>query len=632
LQNVQEENKNFRIPGLISDGMVLQRNAPVKIWGWARENEKITIEFIGKVYNTITKADGRWSILLNELKPGGPYSMNLKGSQCITLKNILIGDVWVCSGQSNMQLKVDRVKDIYKDEISNCYNTEIRQFVVPEIYDFNVLRQDVESSYWELTNPQSVLNFTATGYFFAKALYEKYHVPIGLINTGIGGTPAEAWLSEDALKAFPNHLETAMKFKNNEYIEMIKREDETASNAWYSNLDHKDKGLKKGKLQWYDMNHNDSKWLTLNLPGNFKEYGFEHLCGVVWVRKEIEIPAAMIGEPASIWLGTIVDSDTVYINGTFVGATAYRYPPRKYDIPENLLKEGKNIIAIRVISNVGEGGFVKDKPYQIKTKEQIIELKGKWKYKIGVTSNQSPEMTFIQYKPLGLFNGMISPILNYAIKGVIWYQGESNTSMPKEYYKLFSTLIRNWRQKWNQGDFPFLYVQLANYMEASEQPSQSNWAELREAQLKALVHPNTGMVVTTDIGEWNDLHPLNKKDVGYRLALTAQKIAYGESEVVCSGPIYQSMIIEDNKVILTFTNAQGGLAIKNSNELRHFAIAGDDKKFIWAKATIKNDKVVVWCEQVAHPVYVRYAWADNPEGANLYNKEGLPASAFRTDK
>jgi sialate O-acetylesterase len=243
-----------------------------------------------------------------------------------------------------------------------------------------------------------------------------------------------------------------------------------------------------------------------------------------------------------------------------------------------------------------------------------------------------PPSTFIQWQPLGLYNAMIAPLLNYKIKGVIWYQGESNTGKPLEYQKLFPALIANWRQKWNQGDFPFLYVQLANFMEAKDQPCESNWAELREAQLKTLTVPNTAMAVTIDLGEWNDIHPLNKEDVGKRLALAAQKVAYGDEKVVYSGPIYQSMKIEGNKIILTFTNTGSGLLAKGDGELKYFAIAGADKKFVWAKAKIEGNNVVVWNDQVLNPVAVRYAWADNPEGANLYNKEGLPASSFRTDE
>ncbi|MFB0525444.1 MAG: sialate O-acetylesterase, partial [Phycisphaerae bacterium] len=389
-------------------------------------------------------------------------------------------------------------------------------------------------------------------------------------------------------------------------------------------------GLEKGQKPWFDENYDASEWATMNVPGYWADHELGPVNGVVWFRKEVDIPASMADKPARLLLGRIVDADTTYVNGKIVGTVSYQYPPRIYDIPSNLLKAGRNIIVIRVINNSGRGGFVQDKPYQLSAAGQTTDLKGKWQYKLGAAMDPLPAKTFIEWQPLGLYNGMIAPLLNYTIKGVIWYQGESNTAKPLEYQKLFPALIADWRGRWKQGDFPFLYVQLANFMEVKDKPSKSNWAELREAQLKTLSVPNTAMAVTTDIGEWNDIHPLNKEDVGKRLALAAQKVAYGDEEVVCSGPIYQSMKVQANKIIITFTNIGSGLIAKGGGELKHFSIAGADKKFIWAKAKIEGDKVIVWNDDITNPVAARYAWADNPEGANLYNKEGLPASPFRT--
>jgi len=297
----------------------------------------------------------------------------------------------------------------------------------------------------------------------------------------------------------------------------------------------------------------------------------------------------------------------------------------------NILKPGKNTIAVRVINSSGQGGFVPDKTYEIATQDTAYDLRGDWKYRLGTTMEPLAGETFIKWKPLGLYNAMISPLVNYRIKGVAWYQGESNAERPVEYRELLPALIRDWRNHWEEGEFPFLVVQLPNFMGAKSEPSESNWAMLREAQSNALALPNTGIVVTVDIGEWNDIHPLDKKDVGDRLALAAQKIAYGDEHVIYSGPLYQSMRIEGNTVVLTFTNTGGGLIAKGG-ELKCFAIAGSDKKFVWANAKIENGNVIVSSSNVLNPVAVRYAWADNPEGANLYNKEGLPASPFRTDE
>jgi sialate O-acetylesterase len=612
--------------------MVLQRGGSVKIWGWAAKGEKVTINFNDKTYHTTTGSDCKWAVILSELKTGGPYSMDINASNHITLKNILIGDVWVCSGQSNMDLSMARVEERYKDVIASSKNPAIRRFFVSKRYDFNKPQEDLQSGYWESANPESVLRFTATGYFFAKALYEKYKIPIGLIHASVGGSPIEAWLSEDALQVFPEYLETAKKFKDSAYVNQIIKKDKAISDAWYGRIRQLDKGLAKGSRPWFEPGYDASEWKTMNVPGYWTDEELGYVNGVVWFRKEFDIPASMTVKSARLLLGRIVDSDRTYVNGKFVGSVSYQYPPRKYDVPENLLKEGENIIVVRIINNIGRGGFVLDKPYQLLVAGKTIDLRGQWQYKLGATMDPLPAKTFIEWQPLGLYNGMIAPLLNVKIKGVIWYQGESNTAKPLEYQRLFPAMIADWREKWNQGDFPFLYVQLANFMEVKDQPTESNWAELREAQLQTLDVPNTGMAVAIDLGEWNDIHPLNKADVGKRLALASQKVAYGDENVVYSGPIYQSMRINGNRIILTFTHIGSGLVIQGGDELKHFAIAGADKKFVWAKAKIEGNEIIVWNDKVTNPVAVRYAWADNPDSANLYNKEGLPASPFRTDE
>ena len=619
-----------RLPRLISDGMVLQRDANVNIWGWANEGEEVTIKFINKLYHTTADHNGKWVIILSGLKAGGPYNMEVTASNQIILKNILIGDVWICSGQSNMVLPMNRVRDLYEDDIAESENPHIRHFWVPMKYNFITPQEDIHSGTWGSANPKNVLYFSATAYFFAKSLYEKYHVPIGLINAGIGGTPITAWLSENALEAFPSYLNTAEKFKDKTYVKKVIEEDKAIRDAWYRNIRQRDKGFTDRDRPWFDPTLDASTWSTIYIPSYWQDEGTGIVNGVVWFRKEIDIPSSMIKKPALLRMGRIVDSDSVYINGIFIGSISYQYPPRKYKLPENVLKAGKNTIVVRVINESGKGGFIKDKPYQLTAGGQTIDLKGEWQYRLGTTMDPLPGQVFIQYKPLGLYNGMIAPLLNYTIKGVIWYQGESDTERTAEYQDLFSALITDWRQRWNRENFPFLYVQLANYMEAKDQPAESHWAALRDSQLKTLSVPNTGMAVAIDIGEWNDVHPLNKEDVGKRLALAAQKVAFGNN-VVYSGPIYQSMQTQGNKIVITFTNTGSGLMVKGEGDLKHFAIAGMDRKFVWAKAHIEGDHVVVWNDKVKNPVAVRYAWADNPEGANLYNKEGLPASPFRTD-
>ncbi|GHA63342.1 sialate O-acetylesterase [Pontibacter akesuensis] len=617
-----------RLPKLISDGMVLQRDTDLKVWGWASAGEKVSVRFLNKTYQAVADNKGAWEVQLAKLKAGGPHQMVITGKNAITLQDILVGDVWVCSGQSNMELPMRRVKPLYAEEMRTAQNEFIRYFEVPKTYDFNVARQDLEAGSWQKVTPATIPNFGAVGYFFAKDLYAKYKVPIGLINSALGGSPVEAWLSEEALKQFPEHYQEAQLFKDQNYIKKIEGEDQARIQAWYRELFRKDKGY-QGRLHWSDPALNTADWAGMEIPGYWADTGLGPVNGVVWFRKEIEVPASMAGQPADLNLGAIVDSDSAFVNGQFVGTTGYQYPPRWYTVPAGVLKAGKNTLAIRIVNESGRGGFVPDKPYELVAGNKKIDLKGKWQYKLGAAMDPLKSQTFIRWKPLGLYNAMIAPLIKYNIKGVIWYQGESNADTWEEYESSFPAMIKDWRNKWGQGDFPFLYVQLANYMEAKSQPSESDWAQLREAQRKALALPNSAMAVAIDVGEWNDIHPLNKKAVGERLALAAQKVAYGD-EVVYSGPMYQSVKRKGNKLILTFANTGSGLEARGG-ELKQFAIASPDKKYVWAKARIEGNKVVVWSDTVSKPVAVRYAWADNPEGANLYNKEGLPASPFQAE-
>jgi sialate O-acetylesterase len=620
-----------KLPRLLSDGMVLQGGASVNIWGWADPDEGVKVEFNNKVYRTTTGRDRKWKVKLSDLKTGGPYRMQIVADNRITLNNVYVGDVWICSGQSNMVLPIDRVKELYESDIADSDNPEIRYFAVPERYDFKEPQDDLPAGQWKAANPESVLGFSATGYFFANEIYKKTGVPIGLINASLGGSPVEAWLSEEALQDFPQHLATASRFKDDAFVQGIIEHDKAVNDAWYTLLNARDKGLKPEQTSWADPAYDASEWPTINLPAFWDESELGSKNGVVWFRKEIVLPDSAAGKQAKLLMGRIVDSDTTYINGKIVGTVSYQYPPRRYKVPANLLRAGKNIIAVRVINNTGRGGFIKDKPYRLITDKIEIDLSGEWRYQLGAVMEPLEGPTFVQWKPLGLYNAMIAPLTNHLIKGVIWYQGESNTDNPVEYEQTFPALIKDWRTKWKQGDFPFLYAQLANFMQTREYPAESQWAELREAQLKTLRVPKTAMAVTIDIGEWNDIHPLNKKDVGKRLALAAQKIAYGEKNIVHSGPIYKSMKIKKDKIILSFTNTGSGLIAKGKDELGHFAICGADKQFVWADTRIEGNKVIVWSDRISDPIAVRYAWADNPENANLYNKEGLPASPFRTD-
>lgn len=620
-----------KLPKLIGDGMVLQRDANVRIWGWASDSEKITIHFIDSTYHTTTKKNGEWEVMLSNLKTGGPYVMQIDASNSITINDVVVGDVWVCSGQSNMGLALGWLSNVYQDEIDHLENSFIRQFFAFPGFNFKCMEKDFKSGRWQHADAKNARNLTAVGYFFAKKLYEVYKVPIGLINASLGGSSAEAWISEESIKSFPKYYEDLQRFKDPGLIERINKQDDERVGNWNKLLRQNDEGYKNPQQTWFDPKLNTSDWETMHVPGYWTDTKLGNINGVVWFRREISIPASMIGKPAILKLGRIFDIDSVFINGKFIGTTGSQYAPRNYKIPSDLFKAGENTIVIRDISNIRHGGFVPGKQYEIVVSDDTISLEGEWKYKLGAVAEPLEDRLFTGKIPTGLFNSMIAPMLNYRIKGVVWYQGESNTSRAFEHYDLFKLLIKDWRYNWHQGNFPFLYVQLPNFVEVNIETTKYDWAYFRESQLKALSIPNTGMAVTIDVGEWNDIHPVNKKDVGYRLALAAQKVAYGEKQIVYSGPIFKSMKIEGNKIILSFTNIGNGLIAKNGIKLNCFEICGIDNEYFPAETKIKNNTVVVWCDKVAVPVAVRYAWANNPEGANLYNKEGLPASPFRTD-
>lgn len=623
----------LRLPKLVSDGMILQRDAELTIWGWADHNENITIDFKGKTYPAVADSSGEWKLMLPEQKAGGPYEMRIRSEkEEITLHDILIGDVWFASGQSNMELPMRRVSPIYENEIKTSECSFIRQFCVPQRYNFKYPEKDLEKGSWVAANPETVLDFSAVAYFFARELYEKYEIPVGIINASLGGSPIQAWMSEEALKEFPSYYNEAQQFKNDDLIRDIEKKDSMRIAEWYAALRKNDEGYRSEQSPWYLPNIDTSDWLTMTIPGYWSDTYPDMQNGSVWFRKRVEIPAHLAGKPAKLILGRIIDADSVYLNGVFVGATGYQYPPRRYDIPPNLLQKGENEIVVRVISNAGKGGFVPDKLYALIIDNDTIDLTGEWKMKQGAEMPPLAEQTFVRWKPVGLYNAMVAPVIPYRIKGFLWYQGESNTDKPYEYRFLLEKLIGSWRSEWQQGDLPFLFVQLPNYGLPVSEPTESNWAILRESQLVTFKKvPVTGMAVTIDLGEWNDIHPLRKKEVGERLALWAQKMAYGEKNIVCSGPIYDSMEVEGDAIWLKFKEIGSGLVTKRNLPLKEFAIAGSDKKFVWAEAEIVGDRVKVRSEKIAEPAAVRYAWADNPEDANLYNKEELPASSFRTD-
>lgn len=597
--------RKVTLPKLISDKMVLQRDVELDIWGWADPGTWVTVRFNGAYHEAKTGEDGRWIVTLPPQKAGGPYVMEVNE---LTIRDILVGDVWLCSGQSNQETPIQRLTGMFP-EINVSNNNMIRHYKVPTQDSKEELKEEIAGDMkWISGVSSEIMNWTALAYFYAQEAYEKTGVPQGMLVSSLGGSEIESWISQDHLKDFP-HLVLDM--------EALAAFDEA----------NKD----KGEGVWSGLDFDDSDWDTMEMPGTWRENGL-NVRGTVWMRKDFELPASMDGRHAKLSMGTLVHNDRVYVNGVYVGSTGYEYPPRRYHIPAGVLKEGKNTIAVRLNAPAGNGEFVKDKPYEIIGDSAEIDLTGTWKYKVGTDMSEamrySERLKNRNRTGSGLYNGMIYPLRNYKVKAAIWYQGESNSGRPHEYGTLMTSLIENWRELW--PDMPFLLVQLPNFMVKHPQPTDSGWARIREAQLEAFKNiPNTALAVTYDVGEWNDIHPLNKKTVAQRLFLGARKVVFGE-KITASGPVYKDMKIDGDKIIITFTDTGKGLVAKGG-ELRHFAIAGADRKFVWADAVIKGDKVIVSSKDVPQPVAVRYAWADNPDEANLCNKEGLLASPFRTD-
>ncbi|MBF9252861.1 9-O-acetylesterase [Pontibacter sp. 172403-2] len=629
------------LPAIFSDNMVLQQKTDAALWGKADKDKTIRIStsWNNKTYITQADADGNWKLKVATPAAGEKsYTITFDDGEPLTLKNVLIGEVWVCSGQSNMEMPLEgwgKIKN-YKQEIANANYPNIRLLQVEKATS-TVPLQDVkvENGGWQPCSPETVADFSAVAYFFGRNLYQNQHIPIGLIHTSWGGTIAEAWTSGASLKQMPAFLPAVEQMeKSPSDPAALKAQYQQQYKDWQQQLLAKDPGYANGKAAWATAAVNDAAWKTMQLPANWEAAGLPDFDGVVWFRKSINLPAGMAGKTLTLTLGPVDDNDITWFNGVEIGRTEGWDKPRTYTVPANLVKAGENIVTVRVVDAAGGGGIY-GAPEQLKLSapgNKTIALAGDWKYKVAMPASEMPAMPQAPEgpnRPTVLYNAMIHPLIPYAIRGAIWYQGESNADRAYQYQQLFPLMIADWRKNWGQGDFPFYFVQLANFMDVAAEPGESDWAELREAQLKTLTSPNTGMAVAIDIGEAADIHPKNKQEVGRRLALIARAKVYGE-QISFSGPIFQSYKTEGNKIRISFQHTDGGLKVKDGTALKGFAIAGADKKFYWADARIEGNDVVVSSPKVPVPVAVRYDWANNPVG-NLYNGAGLPASPFRTD-
>lgn len=627
-------NAKVKLPSFFTDNMVLQQKSKVPFWGTAAAgvSVKVTSSWDNKSYTAKADAKGNWSADLKTPAYGGPYTITINDGDILVLNNILIGEVWLCSGQSNMEMPLDGWGKInnYEQEISKANYPQIRLLQAEHTDSATPLNDlKVQHGGWQVCSPETIADFSSTAYFFAKKIYDEKHIPIGLLHSSWGGTVIEAWISKGALKEIHDFDAALKALESDADKAAVQQKFDADSKVWNTAMEKAEKG-NNGKWEAKDVDF--SNWKTMKLPQFWENDVLVGLDGVVWYKKEFSLPIGMKGKDLRFEFYAD-DDDRLWVNDTYIGTTSGYNIQRNYTIPANLLKETGNVITIRVTDNTGGGGiYGKESDLALKAGNETLSLAGDWKYAVGIDFKElgaRPYLPAGQNQPTALYNAMINPIIKLPIAGVIWYQGESNADRAYQYQTLFPMLIKDWRAKFRNKNMPFYFVQLANYMKAMPEPGQSAWAELREAQFKTLLSvKNTGMAVATDIGDAGDIHPKNKQEVGYRLARIALANTYGV-KIAYSGPQYKSYSKKGNSITVSFTHTEG-LKSTDNGKIKGFSIAGSDKVFHWAEARIESTTIIVSSPDVKDPVSVRYNWADNPDG-NLTNASGLPASSFRTD-
>ena len=637
------------VPRLFQSGMVMQRGKPIPVWGKADAGETVTVSFNKKTYSVVAGADGRWRVDLPVMKAGGPYTLEVKGeganSEGIVLDDVLVGDVWLLSGQSNIDVTIERVYPQYTKEIDGLDNPRIRLFRVQNDTDTHGVRDDIKptSINWKPLNKQNAWLFSAVGTFLGKRMFEKTHVPQGIIVNSWGGTPIEAWLPADSLrKDYPQLLKRLSIYQNDAYVKAQGQANGLAAQQWQQMLDESDPGING---QWAATDFDDTAWTSVSQWDNgwaLSPTTGRPVVGTVWLRQHIHVDKAHAGKPARLLLGTLFDQDITYLNGCEVGHTYYQYPPRRYDIPEGLLREGDNVITVRFISKYGKPHFLPEKPYMLAfgddrmslnpMPQDVIQLGEQWKMHLGTEMPSCPGTDIsLQNQPTTLYNAVLHPLAPYALNGVVWYQGESNSGNPAPYADYLRKLMGSWRTLWNDQQLPFVIVQLANYdgrqqngspspITLQTTPVNSNWACLQEAQHRvAQADPRAELAVINDLGETVDIHPLRKKEVAERVALGFERLIYN-NKVKLSPEVIASEVGE-GKIILTLDQPiQAG-------ELYGFEIAGDDGKYHNAAASSDGSRINVQCSMF-NVQSLRYAWKDNPLRANVRSLTGLPMSVF----
>ena len=610
--------QEFKVPRIFNDHMVLQRDQPLRFWGWDMADQEVAITIGGETVTTTTNDEGQWEAFLPKQFAGGPHTITIKGSGTAEFTDVYFGDVWIAGGQSNMEMQVGANINNMEAELNDAEYPQIRFFRVPKTV--SVLPQDdLESGEWKVAGKENAKDFSAVAWFFAKHNHKEKGVPVGIIDDNWGGTPIESWTPIETLLSIEETADAAQEIADmrDDWEEASKRNSEN-NVIKYQRVEDKTEFLKYGA---HAFDYDDSDWETVQLPNKEPLYEF------VWLRKEIDLQNV---DDATLYFGWPGKFSVGFLNGEQIFVKTYRSDPGEIQIDKSLLREGKNVLAIRTVEDWDNRTFFgREGEMWLKMGNENINLEGAWKFS-NTVEPKVPVVKRFENEAGTLYNSMINPVAGYTLKGALWYQGESNVDRDQDYNELFEAMIEDWRSAWNQGSFPFLFVQLANYQQRFDYPTDSGWARIQEKQTQTLSLANTGMACIIDIGEANDIHPRNKQDVGTRLWLAALKVVFGE-QLVYSGPMYRGHVIKDGKVEVAFNHTGSGLEVRNPAGLVGFAIAGADQKFYWADAEIVGDRIVLSSPEVKNPVAVRYGWADNPV-TSLYNREGLPAVPFRTDE
>lgn len=662
----------LKTKGIYASGMVLQQNTTNCIFGTADANKEIIIDFKNQKFFGKTQQNGEWKVEFEVGDAGGPFKLKIFcENEKIIFSDVYVGEVWVSSGQSNAQLPMERMKYSYPNEFTLPQNDKIRMITIPIAWNFDGEQDSIENPTWKVANSQNIGEMSGTGYFFAKYLSTKLNVPVGIINASQGGSPISSWIDKKTLQKLNKieNLNELAKWENPKNIEEKQKSLAENQKNWDSTIWNADKGIKEN---WAKLTFGDVQniWSDINLPNDIEDF---ETAGIVWFKKEIILSKEQVkhfnSTKTNLWLGTIVDADRTYVNGVEVGVTYYTYPPRRYIIPTGVLVEGKNTITIRVQKNskFDKIRFYKEKPYCLFTDDvkvppvafrnievqkkvsesslsknsEIIYLDGKWKMCIGAIVEDAPQGMFFEWVPTALYNAMLSPCFNYAIKGALWYQGESDAGRYSEYKDLLKNLIDLWREKfvYANKNMPFIVVQLPNWSDGFNENNsalQSEWACMRQVQSQVCDEKeNVGLAVTIDAGEWNDLHPEKKLTVGKRSAFEALRIAY-KNHNSFSPKVKNVQVLED-KAKLKFDCGESSLVAKfleNKDEIPGFSLIFENKKEVietYGKL-ISGDEVEVFIpKKEGKLTKIRYLWADSPNPVCIYSKTELPACPFEVE-